>query len=111
MSSFLYKKLDKKGETMTNVILSTTLLLEPGKWEMREVSLAFATKFAADATNYVGHSSVKVLGIEPTPERLECLSYDQALIVKLKGRPQFGVELSVQEIEQIGYSLYIISRR
>jgi len=94
----------------TKVILSTTMLLECGRYEMTEVDLAFAKDFAAEADNFVGHSTVKVLGIEPSSERRVCDAYDEALVLKVNGRLEFGREYSVSDIEEIGYTIYLIRK-
>ena len=95
---------------MKKVILSTSMLLECGTFEMKEVSLEEAKNFAKTAENFVGHSTVRILGIEPTTERKTCTSYDEALVIKVNKRLEFGKEYSIQEIENIGYKIYKIKR-
>lgn len=95
---------------MNKVILSTPLLLEEGLFSCRKVSLQEAQEFAADAVNYVGHSTVKVLGIEPATTREACSAYDAALCIKVHGRVTPGVEYSVQEILALGVTFYIIEK-
>ena len=95
---------------MKKVILSTSMLLETGTWKMTEISLAEARKFAVQAENFVGHSTVRILGIEPRADRAFCTGYDQALVLKVNGRLDFGREYSVEEIEEIGYSIFLIER-
>lgn len=92
------------------VILSTSLLLEVGVWEMREVTLAEALVFAQGAENFCGHSTVKILGIEPSKDRKVCEGYDQALVLKPIGRLEFGREYSLEEIRNIGVTYLLISR-
>jgi hypothetical protein len=92
------------------VILSTTMLLEEGTWSMIKVSLEVAREFALDAKNFVGHSTVRVLGIEPATSREVCQSYDQALCLKVRGRIDFGKEYSVEEILAIGIDCFLICR-
>jgi len=86
------------------------MLLETGKWKMTEISLAEARRFAVEAENFVGHSTVRILGIQPRADRAFCKGYDQALVIKVKGRLDFGREYSVEEIEQIGYTIFLIER-
>jgi hypothetical protein len=92
------------------VILSTPLLLEEGLFSCRKVSLQEAQEFAVGATNYVAHSTVKVLGIEPAETREVCSTYDAALCIKVHGRISAGVEYSVQEILDLGVDFYIIEK-
>lgn len=77
---------------------------------MRKISLREAKRFAAlDGTiNYVAHDTVRLLGIEPATDRRECIWYDEAIVIKLDSRPPFGVELSLEDIEKIGYTIYCI---
>lgn len=94
---------------MKKVILSTPLLLEEGIFKMSKISLEEARNFAKEAKNYVGHSTVKILGIEPSSLRETCTSYDEAIILKINGRLDFGKEYSLEEIEEIGYTIFKIS--
>ncbi len=98
------------GTQYNKVILSTTMLLGVGRYEMTEVNLDFAKSFAKEAHNYVGHSTVKILGIEPMSTREQCNAYDEALVIKVRGRLEFGREYSVEEIEAIGYDIYHIQK-
>ena len=95
---------------MKKVILSTSMLLETGIWKMTEIGLAEASQFAVEAENFVGHSTVRILGIEPRTDRAFCKGYDQALVLKVNGRLDFGREYSVKEIEKIGYTILLIER-
>ena len=92
------------------VILSAPMLLEDGIFKRETISLEEAAEFAKDATNFVGHSTVKVLGIEPAETRDVCDSFDQALSLKVNGRLEFGREYSAEEILKIGVTAVLISR-
>lgn len=92
------------------VILSTPLLVETGDFRMEEISLDQARQLAEGATNFVGHSTVKLLGIEPAKDRGVCETYDKAIVIKPAGRLEFGREYSVEEIEEIGYTIFLISK-
>jgi hypothetical protein len=92
------------------VILSTPLLLEEGVFACRKVGLQEAQEFAADAVNYVQHSTVKVLGLEPATTREACNAYDKALCMKVHGRISPGIEYSVEEILSLGVTFYIIEK-
>ena len=95
---------------MKRVILSTTIILEVGKYEMLEIGLEGAKEFAKSAENFVGHTTVKILGIEPAKDRKNCDSYDEALILKPLKRLEFGKEYTLKELEQIGFTYFLISR-
>ena len=91
-----------------DVILSTALLLEEGTFTMEEINLEDAKIFASFAKNFVGHSTVRVLGIEPATSREVCEGYDRALVLKVQGRVEFGKEYTVEEILEIGVRFYLI---
>ena len=97
---------------MTNVILSTTLLLEEGRFQNTKISMAEAIEWVKTQSpiNFCGHETVKVLGLEPTKTRDVCAGYDQALCLKPNGRMEFGREYSVQEILDVGVSFNLITR-
>ena len=93
------------------VILSSPILLETGVFEMKEVSLAEAVAFAQGAENFCGHPTMKILNIELSKDRKVCEGYDEALVLKPKGRLEvFGKEYSREEIEEIGVTCFLISR-
>lgn len=98
---------------MTKVILSTTMLLECGSFSMKELSLDDAKSYVEQnaPTNFVGHSTVKVLGVEPATNRAVCERYDEALCLKVVGRVEFGKEYTVEEILAIGVRFYLISKQ
>jgi hypothetical protein len=59
--------------------------------------------------NFVGHETVRLLGIEPAAERTVCGDdWGQALVIKPKGRLERGREYSAEEIEEIGYEIWLI---
>ena len=94
------------------VILSTPLLLEVGTFTMKELTLQEAVEWIKihSPKNFCGHQTVKVLGVEPSRSREACTGYVQALCVKPHGRLEFGKEYSVKEIEEVGYTIYLISK-
>lgn len=95
----------------TRVILSTPMLLTEGTFEMKEISLEEAKAWVAEynPVNYVGHQTVKVLGLEPATSRDACTGYAQALSLKVNGRVEFGKEYSVEDIMSIGVSCFLIT--
>ncbi|MFW0837690.1 MAG: hypothetical protein ACKKL5_01690 [Candidatus Komeilibacteria bacterium] len=92
------------------VILSTTMLLECGNWQMRRIDLDQAKAFAQVAENFVGHDTVRLLGIEPVTERHVCKGYDEALVIKVRGRLSGYCEHSLEEIKAQGYDIFLITR-
>ena len=91
-----------------NIILSTTILLEEGIFKVEKIDLKEAKDFALMAENFVTDSTVRLLGIEPTTERKVYTTFDNALVIKAKGRIDFGKEYTKEGIEGIGYELYLI---
>lgn len=99
---------------MTNkVILSTPMLLTTGLFRMEEITLeeAKAWVVANNPTNFVGHQTVKVLGLEPATSRDVCSGYDQALSLKVNGRIEFGKEYTVDEILEVGVICFLITNQ
>lgn len=94
------------------VILSTTMLLTPGQYVMEEISLEQAKEIIKkhSVENFVGHDTVKLLGIEPAKDRKECGDYDIAIVIKPHKRLEFGKEYSKEDIESIGYTIYKIQK-
>lgn len=97
---------------MTNkVILSTPMLLTTGLFRMEEITLEEAKAWVAEhnPVNYVGHQTVKVLGLEPATSRDVCTGYNQALSLKVNGRIEFGKEYTVDEILAVGVTCFLIT--
>lgn len=97
---------------MTITILSTPLLLEVGEFSMSEISLEQAMNLVNtnEVDNFCGHQTVKLLGLEPDTSRRACSGYSIALTFKVNGRLEFGREYTVEEIEAIGYSIFLIRK-
>jgi hypothetical protein len=95
---------------MRKVILSTSLLLEEGDFRCRKIDQTSAKFFATQpgVENFVQHSSVRILGILPAEERKTCLGYDEAIVIKPRGRLDFGKEYSLEELEKIGFDFFRI---
>jgi len=100
------------NKSIKSVILSTTMLLDAGKYVMEELSIGAAQLWVRTYSpiNYSGHQTVKLLGIAPATSREQCKRYDQALVLKPASRLEFGKEYSLEEIEKIGVTAYLISR-
>lgn len=107
----------------TITVLNTPILTKFGKYQYNEISLDRAREIAQQANDFnqlvsaVGHQSTcdiltKLLGVTIPMNRIE---YKQeigtaALIFKLKGRPEEGKILTVEEIEEIGYNFGLLMR-
>lgn len=96
----------------TRVILSTSLVLEPGTFETSELTLEQAQAWLDDdIDNYCGHQTVRLLGLEPDEERRQCVGYDEALCLRAKERLEFGREYTVDEIKEIGVEFMLIVKK
>ena len=107
----------------TITVLNTPILTKFGKYQYNDISLDRAREIAQQANGFnqlvsaVGHQSTcdiltKLLGVTIPMNRIE---YKQevgtaALIFKLKGRPEEGKILTVEEIEEIGYNFGLLIR-
>lgn len=97
---------------MSNVILSSPMMLECGDFTMEQITLNDARTWVLvnKPTNYVGHATVRVLGLEPATSREVCTGYERALVLKVNGRLDFGREYTSEEIEEIGVTCYLITK-
>ena len=95
-------------------ILSSSILLADGLYKRRTITVTEAKELMKTHvfTNFVGHETVKVLGIEPLPkgERPQCRNFDVALVVQPFERLDFGHEYSVQELQEIGYRIILVEK-
>ena len=107
----------------TITVLNTPILTKFGKYQYNEISLDRAREIAQQANDFnqlvsaVGHlSSCEILTtLLNTPITMNRIEYKQeigsaALIFKLKGRPEEGKILTVEEIEEIGYNFGLLIR-
>lgn len=107
----------------TITVLNTPILTKFGKYQYNEISLDRAREIAQQANGFnqlvsaVGHQSTcdiltKLLGVTIPMNRIEHKQEigTAALIFKLKGRPEEGKILTVEEIEEIGYNFGLLIR-
>ena len=107
----------------TITVLNTPILTKFGKYQYNEISLDRAREIAQQANDFnqlvsaVGHQSTcdiitKLLGVTIPMNRIEHKQEvgTAALIFKLKGRPEEGKILTVEEIEEIGYNFGLLIR-
>jgi hypothetical protein len=105
---------------MKLAILNTSIVTADGDYTIRTISHveAVATAHAADGIDSaVSHPSTAViltgmLGIEvPVNDQMFTQQPgQQSLVFKLNGRPPTGKELSLSELEEIGFSFKILTR-
>lgn len=93
-------------------IISTPLLLQAGVFRCTEISLESATSLVAanEVENFCGHQTVKLLGLDPAAARKTLDRYDVAIAIKPTGRLEFGREYAVEEIKEIGFSIFLIEK-
>lgn len=94
------------------VILSAPILIEDGCYctgiLTHEETIAWVKKF--NPTNFCGHQTVKIIGLEPANARHDCDGYERALIIQPIKRLEFGREYSAEEILEIGCVYRVISK-
>jgi hypothetical protein len=97
---------------MRCVVLSSPVILEDGTFKAEKISLEDAKKWVVqnNPENFVGHSTVKAVGLAPSSTRAVCQGYDQALSLKVLGRLEFGKEYSEEEILAIGVEPTLICK-
>ena len=94
------------------VSVTSAFIPVEGKFEFRVVTKEEAKKISKEnelVGVYTGHQTVKVLGLTPaegrpvyTPEPTHI-----QLWIKPHGRLEFGREYSLEEIETIGYDIWV----
>lgn len=105
-------------------LLNTTAITADGFYSLEDISLPFAKNWIQDyqmlnrgIVSYVGHEATaqimgRLLGIEvPVNRRMFTQRLNQeALCFKLNGRPENGKELSIEELEEIGFSFKLLKK-
>ena len=106
---------------MKLAILNTTIATTDGVYEVETISL----KKAKEQIELNKNNLLSAIGHESTAEIMSTLlntnvemnriiflqePKQQALVFKLKGRPEEGKILSVEEIEKIGYEFKLMTR-
>ena len=93
-------------------ILNTSIITAPGRYEYKLIDLSEAKRMVTENSyqSAVGHQSTcdilsKLLGVDIPLNRIQFIQEPgyPALVFKLKGRPEEGRVLTVEEIEDIGY--------
>lgn len=99
-------------------ILNTSILTEFGSYNYEPLTLEESKSLISEGFNSaVGHQSTcdilsNLLGVTVPMNRIQYSQNvgDLALVFKLKGRPEEGKILSVEEIEAIGYEFGKLTR-
>ena len=100
-------------------LLNTSILTTAGVYELTDISLEQARQMVADnADNLdsaVGHQATAdimtaLLGIPVNRQLFLQEIGQQALVFKLKGRPQEGIILTTADIEAIGYKFQLLKK-
>jgi hypothetical protein len=106
--------------THSVALLNTSILTADGEYKMYTISLAQAKELVQNNNliSAIGHQSTAdimsaLLGMKIPANRIqfEQQQGQQALVFKLNGRPDEGKILSVEEIEEIGYSFKLLVRK
>lgn len=102
-------------------IFNTTIIVNDGSYKMSTISLDEAKNIIASNPNFIsaiGHSSTaqiisSVLGVEVPENRINA-SFDnvgdKALCFKLNSRPKEGSILSLEDLQEIGFSWKLLER-
>lgn len=102
-------------------IFNTTIIVNDGTYKMSTVSLDEAKEILASNPNFIsaiGHDSTaqiisSVLGTEVPMNRVNASFEevgDKALCFKLNSRPKEGSILSLQDLQEIGFSWKLLER-
>ena len=99
-------------------ILNTSILTTKGSFTYEPICLEETIQLVSDGfESAVGHQATAdilttILGVEVKMNRIEYNQgiEDTALVFKLKGRPEEGRILTVEEIEEIGYDFGLIKK-
>lgn len=94
------------------VILSSPILIEDGTFTRKTVTQKQAQDWVDKnvPSNFSGHQTVKILGVEPAATRENTPGYDEALVISPNSRLEFGREYTKAEIEKIGVVFLLIMK-
>lgn len=107
----------KKKEMLT--LLNTSIITATGRYEMHEIGVddAQAMVFNGNWRSAIGHEATArilsdLLQITVPVNRIEFTQQprERAIVFKLRGRVEEGRILNREEIEAIGYDLYVMTR-
>lgn len=102
-------------------IMNTTIIINDGIYSMKTISLEEAKKLISENPDFIsaiGHDSTaniisSVLGTEVPMNRINA-SFDtpgeRALCFKLNSRPKEGSILSLEDLQEIGFSWKLLER-
>ena len=104
---------------MTIKLMNTTIIPNEGTYKLEKVDAKDASEMARlqGYESYIGHDAAAeamsaVLGLKVKPNR--AMAHFEpgnvAICLKLKGRLPEGKILSREEMEEVGYDLYLLTR-
>lgn len=100
-------------------LLNTSILTTAGKYDFQQITLQEAKEIleGQEVDSAIGHkSTADILSallereIEVNRQTVIQEAGETVLVFKLNGRPEEGKILTVEEIEEIGYSFYTLKR-
>ena len=108
---------------MKLAVLNTAIMTTDGTYQLETITLEQAKQLATEAAagpgldSAIGHQATAellsaVLGV-PVPYNRQLFAQEvgqKALVFKLNGRPPEGTELSLSRIQEIGYTLKVMTR-
>lgn len=108
----------KEEEDNSIVIFNTAILTDFGSYDYSEISLNEAKDLVKDGfRSALGHQATcdiisKLLDIDVKMNRINYKQKDgeTVLVFKLKGRPEEGKILTVDEIEEVGYTFGLLKK-
>lgn len=104
---------------MKLALLNTTIATTDGSYEIKTITLNEAQELVSsnELDSAIGHESTAQVmstllnaNIIMHRQQFAQQSGQDALVFKLKGRPQEGVILTAHEIEEIGYEFKLMTR-
>jgi hypothetical protein len=109
----------KKEQSMVTLLNTSIITGIPGKYEIHEIGVADAqaTVFQGNWQSAIGHEATaqvlsELLQVTIPVNRIEYKQQprERAIVFKLRGRVEEGKILNREEIEAIGYDLYLLTR-
>ena len=94
------------------IVIVSAFIPAEGIYEIKKVNKDEAIKNINEnelVGIYTNHQTIKILGLEPCNGRpvFNPTGKEIQLWIKPKGRLEFGREYSIEEIEEIGYDIWI----
>lgn len=100
-------------------LVNSPILTTDGSYKLQTISLDDARKMvtAGQYTSAIGHQSTAdimstLLGVKIAVDRIRISQMvgDQVLVFALKGRPDIGADLTVDQLTDMGYTFKLLTR-